>query len=151
MNTKKKFKSRNLVLSVIFVVFLALTIFFRQQMSGQDKEALGTEVYAKVTDVKISANPVPGLSVTVSYQGETYKLKGVPSSAQYEMENCMKFRSTVKAILYNGKLYYNATSIYLLSDKLYYGSLAITFLCFLLLIYPLFENRSGKPYSTTIK
>lgn len=144
MNTKKKINPRTIILFVLFVVFLALTIFFHRQMSKQNKGALGTKVYVRVTDVKISSNPLHLLSVTVSYQGETYKLKGVPNSAQSEVEYCMKYRSTLSAILYDGKLYYDATSIYLLPDKLYLGSLAVTFLCLCLIIYPLLQPESDE-------
>lgn len=51
----------------------------------------------------------------VKLMGETYKLQGVLSSAHFVMENSLKYRSTIKAKLYNGKMYYDSTSIYQLS------------------------------------
>ena len=131
----------NKLLPVVFVVLLVLTIVFHRQAFGQDKEALGTWVSVRVTDVRVNAtglNP-GGLNVTVSYQGDTYKLHGVPSSAQFVMENSIKYRSTVDAKLYEGKLYYDSTSIHPLSDKIYFAFLAATFVVFILM----FGKRAG--------
>ena len=132
MNTDKKIKYKRILLPVAFVALLILTIVLHQWAYSQDKEALGTDVRVKVTDVKVNGgglNP-GGLKVTVSYKGESYRLKGVPSSDQFFMENSRKYHTTVSAKLYDGKIYYNSTSIMLLSDKLYFASLAATFTIF---------------------
>lgn len=128
MNTGKKINYKKILLPAVFVISLILTIVLHQWAYSQDKEALGTEVRVKVTDVKTNGgglNP-GGLKVTVSYKGESYRLNGVPSSDHFVMENSRKFRTTVSAKLYDGKLYYKSTSIMLLPDKLYYASLAAT-------------------------
>ena len=109
--------------------------------SGQDKEAMGTSVSVKVTDVRTNStglNP-GGLDVTVTYQGKTYKLQGVPSGAHFVMENSMKYQSTIDAKLYKGKLYYDSTSIRTLSDKIYFAFLVATFFVFVLM----FGKRAG--------
>lgn len=140
MDSRKE-RNYDKLLPIFFVVLLVLTVVFRQQAFGQDKEALGTWVSVRVTEVKVNSaglNP-GGLNVTVSYQGETYKLHGVPSSAHFVMENSLKYRSTIKAKLYDGKMYYDSTSIYQLSDKLYYAFLAATFFVFVLM----FGKRAG--------
>lgn len=128
-------------LPVIFVVLLVLTIVFHRQAFGQDKEAMGTSVSVKVTDVRTNStglNP-GGLDVTVTYQGKTYKLQGVPSGAHFVMENSMKYQSTIDAKLYKGKLYYDSTSIRTLSDKIYFAFLVATFFVFVLM----FGKRAG--------
>lgn len=142
MNSHKKINYKNLILPVAFVILLILTIYFRQNAFNQDKEDLGTEVYVKVIDVKTKSSGLnPGaLLVTVSYQGEEYRLHGVPSSDHFVMENSRKYGSTISAKLYNGKLYYNSVSIYLLSDKLYFAFLAATFLVFCLMFMQLKEK-----------
>lgn len=135
MGTNKKINYRKWALPAVFMVLLALTIVFHQWAFSQDKEALGTDVHVKVTEIRANGgglNP-GGLNVTVSYQGEKYRLRGVPSSAHFVMENSRKYRSTICARLYNGKLYYASSSISLLSDKLYYTSLAATFFVFVLM------------------
>lgn len=128
MNEGKKINYKKIVLPAAFVVFLVLTIVFHQWAYSQNKEALGTEVRVKVTDVKVNGSGLNpgGLKVTVSYNGESYRLKGVPSSDHFIMENSRKYHTTVSAKLYDGKLYYKSTSIMLLSDKLYYASLVAT-------------------------
>lgn len=132
MSPQKKIPYKKFLLPVIFIILLVVTFFLHQKAFGQDKEALATEVSVRVVDVKIKSGGLNSgsLVVTVSYQGEEYKLHGVPSSAHFVMENSMKFRSTVSAKLYNGKMYYDAASIHLLADKLYYVSLAATFFVF---------------------
>lgn len=97
-----------------------------------DKEALGTDVYVRVTDIKTKSGGLDSgsLVVTVSYQGEEYRLYGVPSSAHFVMKNSKNYRSSICARLYNGKMYYDSTSIHLLVDKLYYAFLAATVLAF---------------------
>lgn len=132
MNTDKKIKYKRILLPVAFVALLILTIVLHQWACSQDKEALGTDVRVKVTDVKVNGSGLNpgGLKVTVSYNGESYRLKGVSSSDHFFMENSRKYHTTVSAKLYDGKLYYNSTSIMLLSDKLYFASLAVTFAIF---------------------
>ena len=123
------------MLPVVFVVLLILTIIFHQQAYNQDKEALGTIVSVKVIDVKTKSSGFSpgGLDVTVSYQGEAYKLQGVPSSAHFVMKNSKTYHSTISVKLYNGKLYYDSANIHLLVDKIYYAFLAATFLVFVLI------------------
>lgn len=135
MNSGKKIQVKNLLLPMVFVVFLVLTIVFRGQAYGRDKEMLGTDVSVEVVEVRTNSaglNP-GGVDVTVSYQGEEYKLHGVPSGARFEMENSKNYHSSVSAKLYNDKLYYDAASINLVSDKLYYACLAVTFVSFIIL------------------
>ena len=135
MNSKKKFNYQALLLPAVFVVLLILTIVLHQQANGQDKESLGTEVHVKVTEIKTNSgglNP-GGLKVTVSYQGKEYRLRGVPSGAHFVMENSRRYGSTVSAKLYDDKLYYDSSSIFLMSDKLYYAALMATFLVFVLI------------------
>ncbi len=140
MASERKINYKRFLLPVVFVVLLILTIILNRQAFGRDKEALGTEVSVEVTEIKTQSTGLnPGsLIVTVSYQGEEYRLHGVPSNAHFVMENSKKLHSTVSAKLYNGKMYYDSTSIYLLADKLYYASLAATFLVFILMIAPAF-------------
>ncbi|MCI8600355.1 MAG: hypothetical protein HFE45_02000 [Oscillospiraceae bacterium] len=134
--------SKKFLLPVVFAILLLLTIFLHQQAFSQDKDALGTDVSVKVTEIKTGGSRLnPGsLRVTVSYQGEEYRLYGVPSGAHFVMENSKKYRSTVSAVLYDGKMYYDSTSIKLLSDKLYYAALAATFIVFVLICAPLLEK-----------
>lgn len=141
MGSGKKIDYRKWLFPVVFVVLLALTVVLHQWAFSQDKEALGTDVHVRVTEIKANGtglNP-GGLNVTVSYQGESYRLHGVPSSAHFVMENSRKYHSTISARLYNGKLYYDSSSIRLLSDKLYYASLAATFFVFVLM----FGKKAG--------
>lgn len=125
-----KFDYKKLRLPVIFIILLIITIFLHQKAFNVDKEALGTDVYVRVTDIKIKSGGLDSgkLIVTVSYQGEEYRLYGVPSSAHFVMKNSKNFRSSISAKLYNGKLYYDAASINLLADKLYYAFLGATVL-----------------------
>lgn len=142
MNRDKKGNYRKLLLPVVFVLFLILTVVLHQWAYSQDKEALGTKVWVRVTDVEVNGtglNP-GGLKVTVSYNGESYRLKGVPSGDQYVMESSRKYHSDVSARLYKGKLYYRTTSIMLLPDKLYYASLAATVLTLGILFMQWKEN-----------
>lgn len=146
MNTKEKNSSRKFLLSAAFIVCLILTIIFHQQASKVDKEALGTEVDVKVTEIKTKSTGLnPGaLSVTVSYKGETYKLHGVPASAHFAMKNSKAYHSTISARLYDGKMYYDAASIHLLSDTLYYAFLAPTYFIFIFMVYKVvYKNRQG--------
>lgn len=110
MNTKEKNSGRKLLLPAVFIVCLVLTIIFHQQASRVDKEALGTEVDVKVTEIKTKSTGLnPGaLSVTVSYKGEAYKLYGVPGSAHFAMKNSKAYHSTISARLYDGEMYYDA-------------------------------------------
>ena len=130
-----KINYKKLALPAAFVVLLVLTIVFHRQAFSQDKETLGTEVHVKVTDIKVRSGKLNpgGLNVTVSYQGEKYKLNGVPSGAHFAMKNSKTYGSTVSAILYNGKMYYDSTSIFLPADKIYYASLAAAFVVFVLM------------------
>lgn len=132
MSPEKKIQIKKFLVPAAFIILLTITIFLRQKAFGQDKEALATEVSVRVVDIKTKSSGLnPGsLVVTVSYRGEEYRLHGVPSDAHFVMENSRKYRSTVSAKLYNGKLYYDAASILLLEDKLYYAFLAATFLVF---------------------
>lgn len=132
MSSQKKFQFKKLLAPAVLIILLVLTIFFRQKAFSQDKEALATEVSVRVVDIKTKSSGLDSgsLVVTVSYQGEEYRLHGVPSDAHFVMENSRRYRSTVSAKLYDGKLYYDATSILLLEDKLYYAFLAATFLVF---------------------
>ena len=137
-----KAKYKKILLPIIFVLLLILTIFLNRQAFGQDKEALGEEVSVRVTEIKTGGSRLnPGsLRVMVSYQGEEYKLNGVPSGAHFVMENSKKYRSTVSAVFYDGKMYYDSSCIHLLADKLYYAALAATFLVFVLICAPLLEK-----------
>lgn len=134
-----------MLLPVVFIILLVITIFLNQKAFNQDKEALGTEVYVRVTDIRTNSGGVnPGaLVVTVSYQGKEYKLNGVPSNAHFVMENSRKYQSEISAKLYNGKLYYDSTSIYLLADKIYYAFLAATFLVFCIMGTRWLEKQRG--------
>lgn len=130
MNTGKKMDYRKMRLPAAFIILLLLTIFLHQKAFNVDKEALGTEVNVRVTDVKVKSGGLDsgGLAVTVSYQGEEYRLQGVPSSAHFMMKNSKNYGSTIKVKLYNGKMYYDSVNIQLLADKLYYASLLATVL-----------------------
>lgn len=132
MSSQKKIQYRKFLLPAAFIILLVITIFLHQRAFGQDKEALATEVSVRVVDIKVKSGGLNSgsLIVTVSYRDEEYRLHGVPSNAHFVMENSMKYRSTISAKLYNGKLYYDAASIHLLADKLYYAFLAATFLVF---------------------
>lgn len=128
MKVIKKINFKSLRLPAVFIILLVITIFLYQKASSVDKEALGTDVYVRVTDIKTKSGGLDSgsLVVTVSYQGEEYRLYGVPSSAHFVMKNSKNYRSSIRARLYNGKMYYDATSIHLLADKLYYAFLAAT-------------------------
>ena len=145
MDTGKKVNLKDWVLPAVLVVLLVLTVILHQRAYSQDKESLGTKVHVRVTEVKTGASKLNpgGLKVTVSYQGEAHRLHGVPSSAHFVMKNSKNYRSTVGAILYDGKLYYDYTSIHLLADKLYYAALAATFLVFVLIFGQLKEKMQG--------
>ena len=79
--TEKKTNRKILLMLIAFVVMLFLTIVLNGIARKQDKESLGTKVSVRVTDIKVRAGGLRAgsLSVTVSYKGEEYKLKGVPS------------------------------------------------------------------------
>ncbi|MDE6673749.1 MAG: hypothetical protein K2K19_02910 [Acetatifactor sp.] len=143
MNFIKKINFKNLRLPIVFIILLVITIILHQKAFSVDKEALGTEVYVRVVDIKTKSGGLDSgsLLVTVSYQGEEYRLHGVPSSAHFVMKNSMNFRSSISATLYNGKLYYDSTSIYLLTDKLYYAFLVATFLVFCTMVMQMKEKR----------
>ena len=128
----KKINFKNLRLPAVFIILLVITISLYQKASSVDKEALGTDVYVRVTDIKTKSGGLDSgsLVVTVSYQGEEYRLYGVPSSAHFVMKNSKNYRSSIRARLYNGKMYYDSTSIHLLADTLYYAFLAATVLAF---------------------
>ena len=142
MDPKKKERHKKILLPAAFVLLLIITIIFHQRAYSRDKETLGTVVSVQVTDIKVSSSGLtPGkLQVTASYQGESYKLHGVPSSAHFAMENSRKYHSTVSAVLYDGKLYHSPTSILLLDDKIYYAALAATFFLFCLMSVKLMEK-----------
>lgn len=137
MSSQKKFQFKKLLAPAVLIILLVLTIFFRQKAFSQDKEALATEVSVRVVDIKTKSSGLnPGsLVVTVSYQGEEYRLHGVPSSAHFSMENSRKYRIKISAMLYNGRLYYDATSILLPEDILYYAFLAATYILFIYILY----------------
>ena len=143
MNFIKKINYKNLRLPVIFILLLVVTIILHQKASGVDKDALGTEVYVRVVDIKAKSGGLDSgsLIVTVSYQGEEYRLYGVPSSAHFVMKNSKNYRSSIGAILYDGKLYYDSASISLPADKLYYAFLAATFLVFCMMVMQMKEKR----------
>ena len=128
MNLIKKINFKNLRLPAVFIILLVITIILHQKAFSVDKEALGTDVYVRVTDIKTKSGGLDSgsLVVTVSYQGEKYRLYGVPSSAHFVMKNSKNYRSSIRVRLYNGKMYYDATSIFLLADKLYYAFLIAT-------------------------
>ncbi|MCI8949320.1 MAG: hypothetical protein HFG49_04655 [Lachnospiraceae bacterium] len=133
--TEKKTNRKILLMFIGFVVMLFLTIVFNGIAGKQDKESLGTKVSVRVTDIKVRAGGLRAgsLSVTVSYKGEEYKLKGVPSGQHFQMKSSKNFRTPVSAILYNGKLYYDATSIMLVADQIYYIFLMTTFVLLVLI------------------
>ncbi len=128
MKSGKKIDYEKLRLPVAFIILLLITIVLYQIAFSVDKEALGTEVNVKVTDIKIKSGGLNAgsLAVTVSYQGEEYRLHGVPSNAHFIMENSRKYGNTIKVKLYNGKMYYDSVNIHLFADKLYYASLLAT-------------------------
>ncbi|MDE5892108.1 MAG: hypothetical protein K2H45_04185 [Acetatifactor sp.] len=130
MKSNKKFDYKKLRLPALFIILLVTTIILNRRAFSVDKEALGTEVYVKVTDIKTKSGGLDSgsLLVTVSYQGEEYRLNGVPSNAHFVMKNSKNLGSSICVKLYNGKLYYDSTSIHLLADKLYYACLAATVL-----------------------
>lgn len=70
---------------IILLIITIITIFLHQKAFGQDKEALATEVSVRVVDNKIKSSGLNAgsLVVTVSYQGEEYRLHIVPSSAHF--------------------------------------------------------------------
>lgn len=123
MDAGKKSDIRNLLLPALFVAFIALAYILRQQALSQDKGSLGTEVTVRVKDVRMKGGLNTGLKVTVTYQGETYVLHGVPVDRQFVMQNSMDYRWDVDAVLYKGKMYESHESIMLLADKLYLASL----------------------------
>ncbi len=145
MDSDKKFNYKSFLLPAVFVVLLILTVIFHKQAYSQDKEALGEEVFVDVLEMKTNSSGLNpgGLNVTVSYQGRTSRLRGVPSSAQFVMENSMTYHRSVSAKLYDGKLYYDSASIFLLSDQLYYGALAATFFVFILMFAELKKKLQG--------
>lgn len=146
MDSGKKFNYKKLLLPAAFVVLLLLTIFLKKQADLQDKEALGTEVYVRVTEIRTGGskfNP-GGLNVTVSYKGEAYKLHGVPSNAHFKMKNSKNYHSDISAVLYNGELYYDSTCIHPLAEKFYFASLAAAYFTFILLIGGPLLNRRQK-------
>lgn len=148
MKSGKKDRLQKILTPIVFILLLVITVILNQKAFNQDKEALGTEVYVKVIDIKTKSqglNP-GGLVVTVSYKGEEYRLHGVPSSAHFVMENSRKYGSEIKAVLYNGKLYYDSSSIKLLSDKLYYAFLLATLLVFSYMILQMKEKQQRKRF-----
>lgn len=148
MKSGKKIDYKKFLTPIVFILLLVITVILNQKAFNQDKEALGTEVYVKVIDIKTKSqglNP-GGLVVTVSYKGEEYRLQGVPSSAHFVMENSRKYGSEIKAVLYNGKLYYDSSSIKLLSDKLYYAFLLATLLVFSYMILQMREKQQRKRF-----
>lgn len=145
--SSKKIPFKKLLTTVVFILLLILlliiTIFLHQKAFSRDKEALATEVPVRVVDIKTKSSGLnPGsLVVTVSYQGEKYRLHGVPSNAHFSMENSRKLRIKISAKLYNGKLYYDAASILLLDDILYYAFLAATYILFIYFVCHMIQRR----------
>lgn len=76
---------KKFLVPAVFIILLIITIFLHQKAFGQDKEALATEVSVRVVDIIIKSSGLNtgSLVVTVSYQGEEYRLHIVPSSAHF--------------------------------------------------------------------